>query len=439
MATGAFPDVLDGVKDIYPTRMVRAMENSKRPFSRSLKKELPADAKQLDEGVARFLANMAPPQNIAQIGDAQALPAPKDRTEKKFTLKPTLFVGTYQVGWITKQAANSARAAFNRGEVARRTEETVENLAKHMERIYCGTHGTGRLARVASDGSNSFIADLPEGVQLLRPNMRISVRTTDGGAVVRDTCDFRLITAINRTTRSVSYSDLAGTGTDDRTLVAGDHVHLVAEAAQTLTGISANGLRGLVDDGTFSDDIQGLSRTTYPRLKALVMSNSGVLRNLTEQLMIHACNEVAQESGKLITHIWTNTGQVEKFVEFVAPDRRHVTKPGEKPRYVVGHGGAEDDTGLRLIAPGVDADIRRAFDIVAREMYFLSYDTFFHYQCQEMDWWDEGARVLKPVPTSGGFKAAFFAALSAQENIGIDMPIANLVMRDLRDPLIGDA
>lgn len=434
MPTGAFNDVLDSVKDIYPTRAVRAMENSKRPFSRSLKKDLPADAKQLDEGVARFLANMAPPQNVAQIGDAQDLPAPIDRLEKKFTLKPTLFVGTFQIGWITKQAANSQRAAFNRGEVARKTEETVENLAKHIERIYCGTHGTGRLGRVAADGVNTLTMDLPEGVQLLRINMRVSLRTTDGGDTVRDSLDNRKITAINRSTRVITYDGV------DQTGVAGDHLHLVSGAAQTsLSTISANGLRGLIDDGTFLDEIQGLSRTTYPRLKALVMSNGGVLRNLTEQLMVHACHEVAQESGKNITHIWTNTGQVEKFLEFVAPDRRHVTKPGEKPRYTVGTGGGEDDTGLRLIAPGVDAEIRRAFDIVAREMFFLSYDTFFHYQCQEMDWWDDGARILKPVPTSGGFKAAFFAAVSSQENLGTDMPIGNLVLRDLRDPLIGDA
>lgn len=432
--TGAFDVVVDSVKDIYSTRGVQAMENAKRPFSRSLSKDLPADAKQFDEGIARFQANMAPPQNQAQIGDGQDLIAPIDRTEKRFTLKPTLFVGTFMVGWITKAAANSAKSAFNRGEVARKTEETVENLAKHIERIYCGTHGTGRLGRVASDGVNTLVLDVPEGIQLVRPNMRISVRTTDGGDTVRDSLDNRTITAVNRATRTITYSGA------DQTAVAGDHVHAVSGASQTsLSTISANGIRGLVDDGTFLDSLQGLSRTTYPRLKALVMSNGGVLRNLTEQLMIHACNEVAQESGKTITHIWTNTGQVEKFVEFVAPDRRHVTKPGEKPRYVVGHGGAEDDTGLRLIAPGVDAEIRRAFDIVAREMYFLSYDTLFHYQAQKMDWWDEGAKILKPVPTSGGFKAAFFAAVSAQENLGIDMPIGNLVMRDLRDPLIGDA
>lgn len=424
---GEFDQITGALKIAYPPKMIEPMVNAETPFRAKLKKSLPAGGR-VTEGIVKFGANFAPPQNVGQTADGGSLPSPIDRTQDQFQLVPTLFPGGFQIGWITKAAAGSNKSAFNGGELRRRTEETIQDLAKFIDSTYVGTHGTGRRARVESDGANNFVAALPEGIQLLRENFRISVRTTDGGAGVRDSCDNRRITAIDPATRTVTYSGA------DQTLVAGDHVHVVVEAAQTLTSIFANGLRGIVDDSTFLGSLHGLSRVTYPKLNANVKANGGTLRNLTEQILINACHESRQRVGKRVTDIWTNTGQIEKYIEFVAPDRRYnVDGPGTQPK-----GTGYEEGQLVHYAPGVAAKFNISFDMVAREIFLLNWDTFFHYVAQEMDWWDDG-NMLKPTPNSTTYKASYLAFVSSIENIGCDMPLANTVIRDLRDPLIGDA
>lgn len=51
------------------------------------------------------------------------------------------------------------------------------------------------------------------------------------------------------------------------------------------------GLGGLVDDGTRVGTFQGLSRTTYPSLKANILGASGVLRPISQDLFDAACQE----------------------------------------------------------------------------------------------------------------------------------------------------
>lgn len=423
---GEFDSITNALKIAYPPKVVEPMVNAETPFRTKLRKMVGA---RVTEGIVKFGANFNPPQNQGNLIDGGALPAPKDRTQDQFQLTPTVFAAAFQIGWVTKAAANSAKSAFNSGELQRRTEETIEDLAKYIESSYTGTHGTGRRARVESDGASStFVASLPEGTTLLRENQYISVRTTDGGNTVRDSVDLRFISAINHATRTVTYSGA------DQTLVAGDHVHPVVEAAQSFTtNPFPNGLRGLVDDATFLTTIHGLSRVTYPKLKSNVLSNGGSLRNLTEQLLIRACHENRARSGKRVTDCWTSPGQFEKYVEFVAPDRRYMTPKESIQGMKTGY------ENLVHVTPQGAFNLNLSFDIVPREVFMLNWDTFFHYVARELDWVDEGGGSLRLAPNNTSYKASFLSYLSSIENIGCDMPIANTVIRDLRDPAIADA
>lgn len=436
MAQGELDQITDSLKTMYPTRAIRPMVNVETPFRKKLKRDIPSGARATEGGFLNFVANMNPPQNVAQIADGQTLPTPKDRTEKQWTLKPTLFVGDFQIGWATKKAATSQKSTFSSGgELRRRTEETITDVAKFIEMTYLMGHGTGRRAVVNTDGANNFTTQFPEGAFFLRENYMISVRTTDGGDTVRDSIDFRMITAIDTTVNPhvVTYDGA------NQTAVLGDHVHVVAVAAQLNlgAGVSAMGLRGIVSDGTtvgstMAGTFQALSRTTYPKTRANVKANpagAGTLRNLTEQVLINACNENTQKSGKRITDAWINTGQAEKYIEFVAPDRTFPTQGGKLPGYVTGF----DDDSLVHVYPGGRFNLHIGWDVMPRELYLLNMDTFFLYEAQELDWWDEGS-MLKPVPVSGGYKAAFFAALASVENLGNDFPIGNTKVIDLKDP-----
>lgn len=435
---GEFDQITNALKNVYPSKALEAMTNEETVFRKALMKNLPAGGR-ASEGILKFGANFSPPQNVGQTIDAGALPAPIDRTQDQFKLVPTIFAGGFEIGWITKKAAKSNKGAFNGGELRRRTEETVSELGKFIEQTYTGTHGTGRRATV--DGATSavatFTAAKPLGALLLKENHRISVRTTDGGATVRNSLDNIRISAINYETRVVTLA--SGT----YTLVDGDHVHVVVGAAQVLapnfgsngTTNMANGLRGLVDDATNATYIHELSRTTYPKAKANVSANGGSLRNLTEQVLVRACHENRARSGKKATDLWTGPGQVEKYIEFVAPDRRYMVSGSG----VQGMGTGYKNTGdLVHYAPGVALKFNMSYDISPREIYLLNWDTFFHYISQDMDWWNEGDMLL-PTPNSTTYKASYLAFVGSIENIGCDMPLGNTLVKDLKDPIWSDA
>lgn len=416
------------LKIAYAPKVVEAMVNEETVFRAKLKKSVPSGAK-ASEAILKFNANFNPPQNVGNSLDGGTLAPAKDRLEAQFTLTPAFFTFSMQIGLVTKAIANTNKSAWNGGELRRRTDEVMVDAAKYIETCYTGTHGTGRRARVESDGSNNFVAALPEGTRLLRENMYISERTTDGGATTG--MDFRKITAIDHATRTVTYD-----GTDE-TLVAGQHIHAgIVEAAQDITTANPypNGIRGLVDDTTFTSSLHGLSKTTYPKLKANVFGNGGTPRNLTEQLLVRACHEIRARSGKRVTDIWTSEGQMEKYLEFVAPDRRLIrNSPSDTGNMATGYKGTE----MIHYGPGIALKLNYSYDIVPRELYLLNWDTFFHYQAKELGWID-GVDHLLLTPGSGTYKASLLGYPTALENIGCDMPIANGVIRDLKDPAIGD-
>lgn len=55
------------------------------------------------------------------------------RTTYPQLLRPVLFQGTYQIGWISRQ---DLRASFTLGDVAQRVEDAQVSLAKHIDQTY---------------------------------------------------------------------------------------------------------------------------------------------------------------------------------------------------------------------------------------------------------------------------------------------------------------
>jgi hypothetical protein len=142
---------------------------------------------------------------------------------------------------------------------------------------------------------------------------------------------------------------------------------------------------------------------------------------------------VREQSGKRVTDIWCGPGQVEKYIAFVAPDRVRSVSGGT---YDKGTGYKEGE--LTHYAPGVAAKINLSFDCLPRELYLLAWDTFFHYVAQEAQWIDDDQMLHMGLGSTGGYKANWFSFMAAFENIGCDMPGANAVIRQLKDPVLGD-
>jgi hypothetical protein len=432
MAAGAFQDLGSALKTIYPSKALEAIINEEAPFREALSKNLPAGGR-VTEGEVKFNGVLKTPQNVGQILDGGDLQDAAERYEVQFALKPTIFTATMNIGWLTKAAADSGKSAFNGGETRRRTEETVSNLGKFIESTYVGTAGDGVRAYVETTGTGSgLIMRQPEGVKLIREGMKVSIRQAADITTAQTALDALRINTINPSTRLVT---LLGSPTYSNGLI-NDKVVVVITTTQTLTAMFANGVRGIIDDGTYQATLHGLTRSTTAyggKLYAQVAGNGGVLRNLSERILAQAFLEQREKTGKRITDVWWGPGQILKYIDFVAPDRQRPVSGGTYDKGT-GFKGMEE---FVHYAPGVAVKFHLSFDVIPREMFGFNWDSWFHYSAREMDWITDDQMLHLAIGT-GTYKARWDAFMASFENIGCDMPAAQIVFRDLKDPIIGD-
>lgn len=433
MAAGAFQDLGVALKTVYPQKAVEAIINEEAPFREALSKNLPAGGR-VSEGELKFNGVLKTPQNVGQILDGGALQDAAERYEVQFALKPTIFQATMNIGWLTKAAANSGKSAFNGGETRRRTEETISNLGKFIESTYVSTPGNGIRGYAETTGTDNVgvIMRQPEGVKLLREGMKISWRDGANLATVRAVQDAERIQTINTSTRLVTQAASATYSN----VVTNDVALVVATTNQVVTALYANGLRGIIDDGTYLATLHGLTRSTAAysgKLYAQVAGNGGVLRNLSEKILMQAFLEQREKTGKRITDVWWGPGQIIKYVDFVAPDRQRPVSGGTYDK----SSGFKSMEEFTHYAPGVAVKFHLSFDIIPREMFGFNWDSWFHYVAREMDWVTDDQMLHLGVGSSN-YVARWDAFLASFENIGCDMPAAQIVFRDLKDPMIGD-
>lgn len=426
---GDIEDLSTEIKERYPTGIWETMQNREAKYRASLKKE---NLKQETGGLFKWPLRTRSSWNIGARNDGTALPTPYDPQRLKAQMSPVAFYGSIAVGMKSKYALTDAKSTWSDdGITGDRIEETAEDVTKYINMVYAGSV-LGRLANVESDGTSTFVASKPQGVTCLREGMLLEARDALTSGSVVDSFSAHRITTIDEDTRTVTYTNAAGSA-DDRTLVAGNHIFISGDYAELGSVYS---LRHIVDDANDSvADIFGNSRSTYPKLKAQIFGAGGVLRNLDEQLLLRAIDAPARRAGKRITRAIANSGQGRKYVEFAAADRRYPGATRGTQNYSVGYG----DDSLQIVAPGVNCTLELERDVHPRTIYLLAWDTFFLQQARELDWVDEGGGLLKLIPGSGVYSSGFHGYMAAVECQGNRMPPANSRIDDLADDLLGDS
>ncbi len=432
----AITDTPDALKIFYPNRAVKTMIQEKQKFMPRLSTSMPAGAKISDGYEMRFGARLAPSQNKAQIADGGNFPIQKKEIDRTFVFKPTIFASSYDLSGMQRYVANTSNTAYNGGIQPRRAEETMRSHGKLIEQTFVGLDGTGILGYVEADGANTITVKVPHGLRYINQNDYISVRIA-AGSTVRDTIDLRLVEAVARKTRILTYS-----GTN-QTAVADDPIYRVGESAlagAVLAAVNANGLRGQVDDGVVNQLIHTLDRTTAGNeaLQSYVDDDGGSTRNFTEQLIMQSNHEVLERTEWFTpSTLIMNRGQVEKYVEFVSPQRRWAISGGATQGKTTGY----TESQLRHDAPGATFDFLVSTDVMPGEVYGVSWDAFFMYRKIEDQWMSGDDATLHLLPGSNGatHKFAWGAYLISICNWGTDHPPAHFKIKDLKDRLNGTA
>jgi hypothetical protein len=372
---------------------------------------------------------LASPQNIGTPGENANLPSISQRLEVQGRMRPAQFIATFELSFIL-EAMGSARGSWNKGEVKRHMKEAIDDLSKHANRMYAGTHGTGRLAKVQDNAVGAtFIGAIgaageaePHGVQLLRPNMKITPYSDDtGSGTAREAA---IISKIVQGTRVVT------TDTTLTTTVAGDGVYITGSYGQTTV---PNGLMGIVDDGTLLTTIHNQSRTTYEDLKATVLTGGGALSPLTEADLLNGAFTVKHLTGQKITDILMNVGMLDAYLAFVRPDRRYPVAPGQSvPDYKTGY----NEDKLEFLWGGGKATITCIDDLPPRTVIGLTKDKLRRFNLRKMTWDQSSGGIFKQGVNSSGYKTTQQATLVHLENLGSFQPNSAFRIGDKLDRIL---
>lgn len=429
MAASTVSALEASLKRIYNDETFEAAINLAAPFWQELQ-----DAKSIENDGEGFYFPfyVATPQNIGTPGETGNLPSGTYRTEVQGRVRPAQFVGTFEISFLL-EAAGTARGAWNKGEVKRSMFETVTDLTKHINRLYAGTHGTGRIAQVdaATSSLNTFVAKIggagtaePVGAHLLRKNMLISAFDDDTGSGSAEQLAAQRITKIVQATRTVTFDGSAVS------LDADDHVYITGSYGQSTV---PNGIMGLVDDGTLLTTVHNQSRSSYEELKSLVDSSTA-LRDLDEARLIRNALNVYQLSGQYIDCLLMNSGQIERYANFVRPDRRYVVDGGKGvPAYKTGFDEGQFEF---LYGGGKKAKVINCVDIPPRTVLGLTRSMLRRFDLKKLGWKDWGGTIFQQGVDSSGYKTTAQATLLYLGNIGTFMPRAHFRISDLNDPLL---
>lgn len=418
-------NLADSLRRWYPEEFFTCHLNVAAPFFTEIVKGSKVKGWKQDGDGVYWPFFLQSPQNIGTPGETGALPVSSARNEPQGRVRLGQFIGRFDISFLFQTISESDKSGWGSG-VKRAVKENTQDLTKHVNRLFAGTHGTGRIGQVnvATSASTSFVGKLPFGVLLMRPKMQIAIYDDDTGSGSAENTAVG-ITKIVQATRTVTTDT-------SMTLDADDHIYINGSYGQTTV---PNGIDGLIDDGTNLTTMHNLSRNTYEELKSVRLSNSGNPRDLSESLLLEGAHTVRQRSGRQIDCLLMNTGQFSKYLSGVRQDRIFS---------VTGKGVPAYDTGYKADSPykpqaqfyhgGTTADIYVSEDVKPRTVYGITKSELRRLEQGPMDWMDwGGGNMFQQAVSSGSYITAKTATLAYFANIATTCPSAHFVAVDLSD------
>lgn len=251
------------------------------------------------------------------------------------------------------------------------------DLLKDSNRQVYGD-GTGLLATVTADGLNTVTVD---NVQWLEVGMRIDIRNTSTGALLTASGGVN-ITAINQSTKVVTYDGSDVTATTSHGLYREGN----------FAGGTSRELTGLAKIVAASGALHSLDPATQPKWAALVKSNSGTNRALSEGLMIETADGV-RVNGGMTTLILGGLGVRRAYFNLLTQQRRYT----DTKEFAGGFTGLAFNYGKEV--PMVE-DV----DAPPNKMYFLDEDKLKIYRNKEWHFVDDEGHILKWVTDYDAFE-----------------------------------
>ena len=255
-------------------------------------------------------------QGVGVMLEAGAYPTPRAAAFAQQYADLSRMGGSILVSGDVKTASGGNHAL---ADVVANNIKDLLAVMKDEAAAHVAGDGSGALARIQTVTSGTVLTlyrnNLSPGSRHLEEGMRLDSYTVctaagkqAGGTIAMDS-------------KTISSVDSATQITLDATTSAVADDYLFREDTY---GTAWMGVVGIIDDGTYQATFQGATRSTTGYANATVLTNpdgAGTVRDLTEDLMIQACDEASYKGGKP-TMIYTTPAVRREYFALLAGDRR---------------------------------------------------------------------------------------------------------------------
>jgi hypothetical protein len=282
-------------------------------------------------------------QGVGARRESEILPDPLSGKYDQGTIVPKYIYGSLRLTGPAIEAAKGDYAAFVNS-MTDSVNDIYASMVRDLNRQSCGD-GFGLLATlsaasdaVTTSGSTTWTitCDNDMGVKRLIPGMVLDF--FDSTAIDQSSVASR-ISSVNYAAKTAEMEPNDGTYKTNHPIVAARSYTITTDAvptgafavrigareathATTNTPVEMTGLDGIFDDGTLLASFEGVTVASNPQWKANVLSNSGVNRELTIDLMLQGLDLTRVQSGVNVRTMRMGLGQRRKYANLLMPDVR---------------------------------------------------------------------------------------------------------------------
>jgi hypothetical protein len=364
-----------------------------------------------DRGI-EIPAHLEPNANYTFTIDGGDLPAGGSNNSKRFQIFFKNQVHSMRLTGSAIDSINSGDVSYVKDFMEWNMTETVKTAMKRSNIHAWGT-GTGRLATISS-GANSATQTVSnnDANRFLEAGMRVSSITLTDGTI---TASGVILNPRASATTFTTVAAMTTTVTSDIIVPFGGY------------NLAPMGIRGIIDDTTNGGTIfQGLSRSTYPSLKATRVnaSSAGLDISFLRRLLGAGIHIVQGELDRNKLELWSHPAQMSAYQALGWNLRRF----SEKSKSIdLGFTGGEYE-GINWME-----DVHAPKDTVDA----INWETMKKFVAKDFGWDDKTGSILRQVPstTSGiAYTDQFEAYYTARYNFGCDRPNANGFIDSLAVP-----
>lgn len=348
------------------------------------------------------------------------LPSPSLPSSKQMAITLKQFHATVELSGRTLRRAKAGAAAF----VTWADEQlplAIQRHVHHKDRMLIGA-GTGAVALVndATPAANDLdidsafgIAGLPGANMLVMEGDSLRAATDVAGATARTGA--MIVQTIGYGTDDITVDALA-------TALADNDVLFVGDANGYGNGSKeAMGLEGHVDNGTNVATYQGLSRTTYPRLKAQELDASGgTFAGVLSEEVLEKADRLAWTRGKGKPSVLVCSYEARAaFWKSLKSDRMLVNPDGK-------YQGGFREGDLGVILGNRVVKLRACRKVPYSRAYFVDPSSLKMYRNGAGAWDDTAGSIWNRVTNSTGRRDAWYATFIEEFEVGGRNPQANV-------------